>query len=75
MARRLRTIDDMVIRALEKSGEGLTAWCERHKLNPRMIYRWRFEAIDRPQLRSVIRFAKAVGETTDAVQAALRNRG
>lgn len=69
-----KTIDDMVIDALERSGLGLTAWCAKNKLNPRLVYRWRFEEIDRPQLAKVIAFAKAVGQKTAAVQAALEKR-
>lgn len=69
-----KTIDDMVIAALERSGLGLTAWCNENRLNPRLVYRWRFEQLDRPQLAKVIAFAKAVGQKTAAVQAALEKR-
>lgn len=68
------TIDQMVVEALRRSGLGLTAWCKSKNLNPRLVFRWRFEEIERPRLAKIIAFADAVEHPVEAVQAALEKR-
>lgn len=47
--------------AAGRSGLTLTKWCEKHGLNPRLIYRWRQGDVGNPQVRSVQALAEALG--------------
>lgn len=66
-----KTLDALVSEAVAASGLSLTAWCKAHKINPRLIYRWKEGDFERPQIKPVAALAKALGVDFDVAKAAV----
>jgi hypothetical protein len=68
MAKRSKTLKDLIDAAVVASGVTFTAWCNLNQLNPRLIYRWLSGVHREPQRQSVASLARAVGLRYDQVE-------